>query len=49
MGAPEKDCRFAATRPFSTFGPWVGEEPAGVLARDIVLFVSREYPDWFWR
>ncbi len=48
MGAPEKDCHFAAAQAVLHLWPWLGEEPAGVLAREIVLFVSREYQDWFW-
>ncbi len=49
MGAPEKDCHFAATQAVLHLWPWLGEEPAGVLAREIILYVSREYQDWFWR
>jgi hypothetical protein len=49
VGALEKDCHFAATRAVLSVWPWLGEEPAGVLAREIILFISREYPEWFWR
>ena len=49
MGAPEKDCHYAAAQAVLYLWPWLGEEPAEVLAREIILFVSREYPEWFWR
>jgi hypothetical protein len=49
MGAPEKDCHWAAAQAVLYLWPWLGEESAQVLAREIILFVSREYSDWFWR
>jgi hypothetical protein len=48
MGAPEKECHWAAAQAVLYLWPWLGEEPAGVLAREIILYVSREYSDWFW-
>lgn len=41
MGAPEKDCHWAATQAILYIWPWLGEEPAGSLLAKLSC-LSRE-------